>query len=65
MTNEIMKRWYLFGTVLFPVDYVFWYIKTSVFLSIFCCVYVDFTGLSKKRWRQHILKEWLRYTKVI
>ena len=40
VTNEIMKRWYLFDIVLSLVDYVFCYIKTSVFLSIFSCFYI-------------------------
>ena len=47
VTNEIIKRWYLFDIVLLLAGYVFRYIKNSVFLSIFCCFYMDFTGLSK------------------
>ena len=47
VTNEIMKR-YLFDIVLLLVGYVFCYIKKSLFLSVFCCFYMDFTGLIKK-----------------
>ena len=47
VTNEIIKRWYLFDIVLLLAGYVFRYIKNSIFLSIFCCFYMDFTGLSK------------------
>ena len=61
---KIMKRWYLFDIMLLLVGYVFC-IKTSIFIWIFCCFYVSFTGLSKKCWRQHILKEWLRNKQVI
>ena len=60
VTTEIMKRWYLFDIMLLLVGYVFRYIKNSLILSIFCCFYTDFTGLSKKCWCQHILEEWLR-----
>ena len=60
VTIEIMKRWNLFDAVLFLAGYVFCYIKTSIFLSIFYCFYVGFIGLSKKCWRQDILEEWLR-----
>ena len=65
MTNEIMKRWYLFDIVFLLKGYVFCSIKNSIFLSIFCCFYLDFTGLSKKCWRKHILKEWLRVTYLL
>ena len=65
VNNEIMKRLYLFDIVLLLVGYVFCYIKTSTFLSIFWCFCTDFTGLNKRGWRQHILKDWLRNTKVI
>ena len=59
VTNEIMKRWYLFDIVLLLVVYVFCCIKNS----IFCCFYMDFIGLSKICCRQQILKEWLRNKK--
>ena len=49
-TKEIMKRWYLFHTVLLLAGYKFCYIKSSIFLSMFCCFYTDFTGLSTKWW---------------
>ena len=48
VTNEIMKRWFLFDIVLLLVGFVFYYIKTSIFLSIFYCFYMGFTGLGKK-----------------
>ena len=50
VTNEIMKRWYLFGIVLLLAGSVIFKIKNSMFLSIFCCFYMDFTGLTKKCW---------------
>ena len=47
VTNKIMKIWYLFDIVFLLPGYVFCYIKTSIFLSIFYCFYIDFTSFSK------------------
>ena len=65
VTNEIIKRWYLFNVLLMLVDYVFFYIKNSIFLSLFCRFYIDFIGLSKKCWGQHFLKKWLRNVTLV
>ena len=48
VTTELRKRLYLFDIVLLLVEYVYSHIKTSIFLSIFCCFFTGFTGLSKK-----------------
>ena len=48
VTNETMKRLHLFDIVLLHAGYVFCYIKNLICLSIFCCFYMDFTGLRKK-----------------
>ena len=45
VTKEITKRWCLFDIVLLLASYVFCYVKYSVFLSIFCCFYLDIAGL--------------------
>ena len=47
VTNKIMNIWYLFDIEFLLTGYVFCYIKTSTFLSIFYCFYIDFTSLSK------------------
>ena len=53
VTNEIMKRWYLFEIVLLFVGYVCCDTKTSIFLSIFCCLHVDFTVYFKRMTKKH------------
>ena len=59
VTNEKMKRGYLFDIMLSLVSYVFCYIKKiDISFNILLLLY-GFTGLSKNCWRQNILKEWL------
>ena len=66
-TREIMKRWYLFNSVITCRLCILLHKKFNISFNILLLLYGFhlFKQKSKKCWPQHILKEWLRNTKVI